>query len=65
MADARRPAVAVLLALLAGAVAIASAPLDAGAIRFAGVSVLWWYAALGAPVAAVGVAVATLLRSRA
>lgn len=65
MADARRSAVAVLLALLAGAVTLASAPFGLGAIRLAGVSFVWWYAALGAPVVAVAVAIAVLLRGRA
>lgn len=48
----------VLLALLAGAAALALGPRDPGAIRVGGVSLLWWYGAAAAPVVAALVALA-------
>ena len=58
MRPAVRPArSALLLFLLAGFPIIAALPGDAGAIRFAGVSLLWWYGALVAPALAWVVAV--------
>lgn len=48
----------VLLALLAGAAALALGPRDPGAIRVGGVSLLWWYGAAAAPVASALVALA-------
>ncbi len=41
-----------LLGLLAGALLLMPAPGNPGALRLAGISLLWWYAALGAPLAA-------------
>ncbi len=50
MRPAVRPArSALLLLLLAGFPIIAALPSDAGMIRVAGVSVLWWYGAFVAP----------------
>jgi hypothetical protein len=63
--DARRAAVLILLALLAGVAFLVHGPFALGSLRVAGVSLLWWYAALAAPVAAVVVAsVALLVRER-
>lgn len=59
--QARRAAVVVLLSLIAGAAVLAHGPLALGALRVAGVSLLWWYAALAAPVMAVVVVIAALL----
>src|SRR5207244_10448891 len=49
----RRAGVATLLGLLAGALLLMAAPGNPGALRLAGISLLWWYAALAAPLAAV------------
>lgn len=49
-----------LLVLLLGVPALALAPGGLGTVRLAGVGLLWWYAALVAPLAA-GAIVATLL----
>jgi hypothetical protein len=49
----------VLVGLFAVAVALAFGPLEAGAVRLGGVSLLWWYATVAAPLAAVAVVVAT------
>lgn len=46
-----------LLGLLAAALVLAHAPLEIGAIRIAGVSVLWWYVTAVGPAAAVLVVV--------
>src|SRR2546427_9655234 len=48
----RRAGVVALLGLLAGALLLMPAPGNPGALRLAGISLLWWYAALGAPLAA-------------
>jgi len=58
----RRIGIAALLVLLAVAPVLALAPAAPGAVRIAGVSVLWWYAALLAPVVATTVAVLLLVR---
>jgi hypothetical protein len=58
---ARRAAVIVLLALIAGAAVLAHGPFGLGSVRLAGVSLLWWYAAVAAPVVAIGAAVTALL----
>ncbi|HEX9820218.1 MAG TPA: hypothetical protein VGD07_11485 [Methylomirabilota bacterium] len=58
----RRTAITLLLGLLAGAVLLALAPAAPGAVRVAGVSLLWWYAAVAAPLAATVIAVVALLR---
>jgi hypothetical protein len=49
----RRVGVAGLLGLLAGTIVLMLAPGNPGAIRLAGVGLLWWYAAAAAPLAAV------------
>jgi hypothetical protein len=58
----RRTGIAALLVLLAVAPLLALAPGAPGAVRLAGVSVLWWYAALVAPLVATTVAVVVLAR---
>jgi hypothetical protein len=63
-ARGRRTAIALLLVLLAGAPLVALAPAAPGAVRVAGVSLLWWYAGVVAPLAATAIAVAALLRGR-
>ncbi|RPH82695.1 MAG: hypothetical protein EHM88_08815 [Candidatus Rokuibacteriota bacterium] len=60
----RRAAIVALLVLLAGAPLLALAPAVPGAVRVAGVSLLWWYSALVAPVLATGIAIACLVRDR-
>lgn len=62
--EARRAATIVLLALIAGAAILAHGPFALGALRVAGVSLLWWYAAAAAPVAAAVVVVAALMVRR-
>lgn len=54
--------IAALLVLLAVAPLLALAPAAPGAVRLAGVSVLWWYAALAAPLTAVALTIALLIR---
>jgi hypothetical protein len=61
MMDRRRVGITTLLLLLAGGLAVVSIPLDAGAVRFRGVSLLWWYSGLLAPLLGVVVTVAILL----
>ena len=60
----RRTAIVALLVLLAGAPLLALAPAAPGAVRVAGVSVLWWYAGVVAPLLATGIAIACLVRGR-
>jgi hypothetical protein len=48
---------ALLVALLAGFLVLAGLPDDRAGTRVAGVSLLWWYAGLVAPVLAVVIAV--------
>lgn len=60
----RRAAIVALLVLLAGAPLLALAPAVPGAVRVAGVSLLWWYSAFVAPVLATGIAIACLVRDR-
>ncbi|PYM23218.1 MAG: hypothetical protein DMD78_12485 [Candidatus Rokuibacteriota bacterium] len=55
----RRIGIAALLVLLAIAPLLALAPAAPGAVRIAGVSVLWWYVGFAAPLAAT--VLATLL----
>jgi hypothetical protein len=61
-ARGRRTAIALLLVLLAGAVLLALAPAAPGAVRVAGVSLLWWYVGIVAPLAATAITLAFLLR---
>jgi len=51
----------VILVLLAGGAVLAVLPSGVGAVRVAGLSLLWWYAAVVAPVIAVLVTVAVLI----
>ena len=53
IAAPRRVGIAGLLGLLAGAIVLMPAPGNPGALRLAGVGLLWWYASLAAPLAAV------------
>lgn len=52
MSISPRATAGLLLALLAGFPVLAALPNDAGAVRVAGLSLLWWYGGLVAPVAA-------------
>jgi hypothetical protein len=61
----RRTAIAALLVLLVGAPLLALAPAAPGAVRVAGVSLLWWYTGLVAPVLATVIAMIVLVRGRA
>lgn len=63
-ARGRRRAIALLLVLLAGAVILALAPTAPGAVRLAGVSLLWWYVGAVAPLAATAIALTVLVRGR-
>jgi hypothetical protein len=58
----RRTSIAALLVLLAGAPLLALAPAAPGAVRVAGVSLLWWYAGVVAPLLATIVAIIVLAR---
>ena len=62
MSVSRRWAIVALLALLALVPLLALAPSAPGAVRLAGVSLLWWYAGLLAPLAAIAIAMMTLWR---
>jgi hypothetical protein len=53
IAAPRRVGVAGLCGLLAGALVLMVAPGNPGALRLAGIGLLWWYAAIGVPLAAV------------
>ena len=59
----RAAAVVTLLLLVAGAILLSAAARDPAAIRFAGVSLLWWYAGI-APVAGAVMTIAALLTPR-
>jgi hypothetical protein len=63
-ASGRRTGIAALLALLAAALLLALAPAAPGAVRIAGVSLLWWYAGLVAPAVATALAVVLLVSRR-
>ena len=54
-----KPAVLVLLALLAASPLVALLPYDTGSIRLLGLSLEWWYCGVVAPVLAVVIAVAS------
>ena len=58
----RRTAIAALLVLLVGAPLLALAPAAPGAVRVAGVSLLWWYAGVIGPLLATGIAIVVLVR---
>jgi len=55
-------AIVMVFLLLGGALLLTLAPFEIGTIRLAGVSLLWWYGALAAPVLAVVVTVTALAR---
>ncbi|HEY3186109.1 MAG TPA: hypothetical protein VGJ70_01455 [Solirubrobacteraceae bacterium] len=59
----RRTAITALLVLLVGAPVLALAPAAPGAVRVAGVSLLWWYAGLVAPLLATALAIIVLVRA--
>jgi hypothetical protein len=59
----RRTAITALLVLLVGAPVLALAPAAPGAVRVAGVSLLWWYAGLVAPLLATALAIVVLVRA--
>ena len=52
----------VVLLLLTGAGVLATLPHGAGAMRIGSLSLLWWYAVVGAPLVAAGVTSGVLLR---
>ena len=58
----RRTAIAALLVVLAGAPLLALAPAAPGAVRVAGVSLLWWYTGLVAPLLATAITITVLVR---
>jgi hypothetical protein len=58
----RRLGIAALLVLLAVAPVLALAPAAPGAVRIAGVSILWWYTALIAPLVTTAITIALLVR---
>lgn len=60
--DSKRRGILALLALLAGALLLAIAPMHLAEVRMGGVSVLWWYVALVAPITAAAIAVISLVR---
>ncbi len=59
IAAPRRVGVAGLLGLLAGALVLMLVPGNPGALRLAGIGLLWWYAAFVAPLAALLMVIAT------
>ena len=59
----RRTAITALLVLLVGAPVLALAPAAPGAVRVAGVSLIWWYAGLVAPLLATALAIIVLVRA--
>jgi len=65
MSEARRRAIAALLLLVVVTPLMALAPSAPGAVRLAGVSLLWWYAGLLAPLAATVITITILTRRRA
>jgi hypothetical protein len=54
-------AIAVMLLLLGGGILLTVAPYEVGTIRLAGVSLLWWYGVVLAPVVTVAVTTVALL----
>ena len=52
------------MALLLGFPLLALAPAGLGAVRVAGIGLLWWYAVLVAPLAAAALVTALLLADR-
>jgi hypothetical protein len=62
VSGARHRAIVALLVLLAIVPLLALAPFAPGAVRLAGVSLLWWYTGLIAPLAATLIVVTLLWR---
>jgi len=62
--EARRVGIVIVLVLLAIAAVLALLPFGASAVRVGGLSVMWWYAAVVAPVIAVVVTIGALVRPR-
>ena len=58
----RRIGIVALLVLLVIAPVLALVPAAPGAVRIAGVSLLWWYVGLAAPLTATALATILLLR---
>lgn len=56
-------AIVMVFLVLGGGVALTVAPFELGTIRLAGVSLLWWYGAVAAPVVTVTITAAALLRA--
>ena len=63
MSSARQTrAIATILLMLGGGVALSVAPFEVGTIRLAGVSLLWWYGVVATPVVAVAATAAVFAR---
>jgi len=62
--EGRRVGIVIVLVLLAAAAVLALLPFGAGAVRVGALSVVWWYAAVVAPVLAVVVTIGALLDRR-
>jgi hypothetical protein len=62
--ETRRAATLVLFLLITGAGVLAHGPFGLGALRLAGVSLLWWYVAVVAPLVGAAVVVAAFLARR-
>jgi hypothetical protein len=58
----RRLGIAALLVLLVVAFVLTLTPAAPGAVRIAGVSILWWYTALIAPLVTTAITIALLVR---
>lgn len=56
-------AIAMVFLVLGGVVALTVAPFEVGTIRLAGVSLLWWYGVIAAPVVTLTITIAALLRA--
>jgi hypothetical protein len=55
-------AIGMVFLVLGGVVALTVAPYELGTIRLAGVSLLWWYGVIAAPLLTVTITIAALLR---
>jgi hypothetical protein len=58
-------AIVIIVLTLGGVLLLAVAPFEIGTIRWGGVSLLWWYGGIVAPVVVVATTVWALVRSRA
>jgi uncharacterized membrane protein len=56
-------AIVMIFLVLGGVVLLTVAPFELGTIRLAGVSLLWWYGVVAAPLVAVTVTAAALLHA--